>query len=90
MTIIVLLPSFYHCKLEGEKPYRFETLNQHQSIGLYLLYIADCKHICDTIKGNESLVENFNFNFLAPLSETFKMLHFDANPITIGYPVTEL
>ena len=42
------------------------------------------------IKGNEPLVENFNFNFLAPLSHNFKMLHFDANPITIEYLVTEL
>ena len=25
--------------------------------------------ICDTIKGNESLVEKFNFYFLTPLSE---------------------
>ena len=46
--------------------------------------------ICDMIKGNESLVENFNFYFLAPLSHNFKMLHFDAHPITIGYLVTEL
>ena len=45
---------------------------------------------CDMIKGNESLVENFNFYFLTPLSHHFKMLHFDANPITIGYLVTEL
>ena len=42
------------------------------------------------IKGNESLVENFNFNFLTPLSQNFKMPNFDANPITIGYQVTEL
>ena len=46
--------------------------------------------ICDTIKGNESLVEKIYFYFLTPLSQTFKMLHFDANPITIGYLVTEL
>ena len=46
--------------------------------------------ICDMIKRNESLVENFNFNFLTPLSQTLKMLHFDANPITIWYLVTEL
>ena len=45
---------------------------------------------CDTIKGNESLVENFNFNFLTPLSQNFKRLHFDTNPMTIGYLVTEL
>ena len=45
---------------------------------------------CDMIKGNESLVENFNFYFLAPLSHNFNMLHFDPNPITIGYLVTEL
>ena len=42
------------------------------------------------IKGNESLVENFNFYFLTPLSQNFKMLHFDAIPITIGCLVTEL
>ena len=42
------------------------------------------------IKGNESLVKNFNFYFLTPLSQTFNMLHFDANPITIEYLVTEL
>ena len=42
------------------------------------------------IKGNESLVENSNFYLLAPLSQNFKMLHFDANPITIGYLVAEL
>ena len=46
--------------------------------------------ICDTIKGSESLVESFNFYFLAPLSQNVKMLHFDANPIAIGYLVTEL
>ena len=42
------------------------------------------------IKGNESLVENFNFYFLTPLYHNLKMLHFDANPITIEYLVTEL
>ena len=46
--------------------------------------------ICDMIKGNESLVENFNSYFLAPLSHNFNMLHFDPNPIIIGYLVTEL
>ena len=46
--------------------------------------------ICDMIKGNESLVENFNSHFLAPLSRNFNTLHFDPNPITIGYFVTEL
>ena len=40
------------------------------------------KMICNTIKGNESLVENSNFYFLTPLSQNYKMLHFDANPIT--------
>ena len=45
---------------------------------------------CDTIKGNESLVENLNFFFLTSLSQNFEMLHFDANPIIIGYLVTEL
>ena len=39
---------------------------------------------CDMIKGNESLIENFNSYFLAPLSLlTFNMLSFDPNPITI-------
>ena len=46
--------------------------------------------ICDMIKGNESLVENFNSYFLAPLSHNFNMLHFDPNHITIGFLVTEL
>ena len=41
------------------------------------------------LEGNESLVENFNFYFLAPLSHNFIMLHFDANPIAIGFLVTE-
>ena len=41
------------------------------------------------IKRNESLVDNFNFYFLTPLYHDFKMLHFDANPITIEYLVTE-
>ena len=36
------------------------------------------------IKGNESPVENVNF--LTPLSQNFKMLHFDAN-WTIGHLV---
>ena len=48
------------------------------------------QHICDMIMGNESLVENFNSQFLAPLSRNFNMLHFDPNLITIGYLVTEL
>ena len=46
--------------------------------------------ICDMIKGNESHVENFNFCFLTPFSHNFKMLHFESNPITIGYLVTKL
>ena len=46
--------------------------------------------ICDTIKRNESLVENVNIYFLTSLPQNFKMLNFDANPITIGYLVTEL
>ena len=53
---------------------------------MYTVYFT----ICDTIKGNESLVENFNFYFLTPLSQNLKMLHFDANTITIGHLVTEL
>ena len=46
--------------------------------------------ICDMIKGNESLVENVNSDFLAPLSHNINMLHLDPNPITIEYLVTEL
>ena len=34
---------------------------------------------------NESLVKNVNSYFLAPLSYNFNMLHFDPNPITIGF-----
>ena len=49
-----------------------------------------CIQICDMIKGNESLVKKFNFFFLTPLSHNFKMLHFYANTVTIGYLVTEL
>ena len=36
--------------------------------------------ICDMMKGNESLVENFNSYFLAPLSHNFNMLYSDPNP----------
>ena len=46
--------------------------------------------ICDMIKRNESLVENLNCYFLTPLSYNLNMLHFEPNPITIGYLVTEL
>ena len=47
--------------------------------------------ICDMIKGNESLVETkMSISIFLHLSQNFKMLHFDANPITIGYLVTEL
>ena len=41
--------------------------------------------ICDTIRGNESLVEKFQFLFFYILSHNFKMLHFNANSIKIGY-----
>ena len=44
-----------------------------------MLYSFNIKH-SDMIKGNESLVENFNFYLLTPLSHNFKMLHFDAKP----------
>ena len=52
--------------------------------------VGEGESICDTIKGNVILVENVIFYFLTPLSQNFKMPHFDANPITIGYLVTEL
>ena len=48
------------------------------------------EQICDMIKGNESLVENVNFYFLTQTSQNFKMLYFDANPMTIGHLVNEL
>ena len=56
---------------------------------LYTSFVVD-GHICDMIKRNESLVENFNSYFLTPLLHNFKMLHFDANPIIIGYLITKL
>ena len=46
-------------------------------------------HICDTIKGNESIVEKSQFLLSEPLSHKFQMLHFDANPIKIGHLVTD-
>ena len=55
-----------------------------------LEHVTNLEHTRDMIKGNESLVENVNFYFLTPLSQNFKMLHLDANPITNGYLVTEL
>ena len=42
------------------------------------------------IKGNGSLVKKCQFLVLTPLSHYVEMLHFDANPIQIGYLVTEL
>ena len=36
---------------------------------------------CDTIKGNESLVEKCNSLFLTPLSHNYTILYFDANSI---------
>ena len=36
------------------------------------------------------MLKIFNFEFTAPPSDNFKMLHFDANPIRIGDLVTEL
>ena len=44
--------------------------------------------ICDTIKRNESLVEDFQFEFSTLPSGNLKMLHFDANPNRIGHMVT--
>ena len=61
----------------------YTTLLKVRGIGISLV-------ICDMIKGNESLVDNFKFYFLTPHSCNFKMLHFNANPITIGNLVTEL
>ena len=56
----------------------------------HLAIIRKMEQICDMIKGNESLVENLNSYFLATLSHNSNMLHFDPNPKTIGYLVTEL
>ena len=36
--------------------------------------------ICDMIKGNESLVQNFNFYFLTPLSQIFQKASFGCKP----------
>ena len=59
------------------------AVNRHQSFrgGGWGDATRPQKHICDMIKGNESLVENVNFYFLTPLY--FKMLHFDANPLQL-------
>ena len=46
------------------------------------IHYCTSNHICDTMKGNESLYVTFSYNF--------KILHFDANPIKIGLLVTEL
>ena len=54
------------------------------------LYVSVGWCVAHSCTVNESLVENVNFYFLAPLSQILQMLHFDANPITIGYLVTEL
>ena len=63
--------------------------HRHTIFGYKVIFLLWCLFcICDMIKGNESLVENFNF--LALLSHNFSMLHFDANPITMGYMLTEL
>ena len=71
---------------------QFRAIFRHAKVALILLtgYVCDCVAICDTSKGNESLVENFNFYFFTPLSQNLEMHHFNANPITIGYLVTEL
>ena len=48
--------------------------------------------ICDMIKGNMSLVENFNFYFLAPQSHNLKMLSIWCKPHynwTSGYRVVQ-
>ena len=49
---------------------------------------TSCK--CDTIKGNESLVEKCQILVSYVTFSYLKMLHLDANPIKIGYLVTEL
>ena len=95
---------FYHCILPISKCVSWNCMDRfdaqycdHQWNVIVIVAVSSPLHtlvvdasICDTIKGNESLVENVNFYFLTPLSQKFKMLHFDANPITIGYRVTEL
>ena len=67
-----------------------DVLVQAHPMGAYKYNQAYTYNICDMIKGNESLVENFNFYFLTPLSHNFKMLHFDANANNIGYLVRGL
>ena len=68
----------------------YEKLNIYVFVVVTIEQIVYLLHVCDMIKVNESLVKNFNFNFLAPLSHNFNMLHFDPNLVTIGYLVTEL
>ena len=85
------------CKLVYHTFWIFWTANPMSCSGAYKWsgntfaivsrYILD---ICDMIKGNEPLVENFNSYFLAPLPHNFNMLHFYSNLITNGYLVTEL
>ena len=49
----------------GQKARQHEEYKVNFTFGCIMLM---SQHICDTIKGNESLVENVNFNFLTPLS----------------------
>ena len=77
----------------GRLPHRVSVKIQVIFLGELQLLKSKEKHLnglCDMIKGNESLVENFKSYFLTPLSHNFKMLHFDPNPIAIRYLVTEL
>ena len=71
------------------EPWRYVTKNSPIK-KMDNLIKFDGELIRDMINRNELLVENFNFNFLTPLSHNFKMLPFDANPIAIGYLVTEI
>ena len=60
----------------------FNTLMLLRFLKFFIIFIFIKKvSICDTIKENE---------ISTPLSGNSKMLHFNANPIRIGYLVTEL
>ena len=60
------------------------------TIKAYFYMLLMFIEICDMIKGNESLVEQFQILVSYVIFSNLKMLDFDANPIKVGYLVTEL
>ena len=47
---------------------------------LLVFFNASVEYMC-VVKGNESYVEDFNFEISTPLSGNSKMLHLNANPL---------